>query len=105
MQMRLRPAVVTIRRDETPFGGVEIELRRRPVNIRLVRGSASSRLVHNVHRITLSQEELGPTFTAVRCTGKVSPGLSSPMNHDNRPWMRPPAGDLELGVKVPRQYA
>src|SRR5262249_32140299 len=101
MQMRLWPQVVTFGSHKASFGLFKIDPCRLPVNIILVRGPTSSWLVDYVHCITLAQEELCPAFTTIWCSSEVGSGLTSAVDHDDRPRVCLPARDLELGIEVP----
>src|SRR6185436_4958507 len=75
VQARLRPEAIAFGRDEALLRGVRIELRRLAVDVGFVRGPAPSRLVHDVHRVALPQEELRPPFASVRRPREVGPRL------------------------------
>src|ERR1700685_2651855 len=101
MQMRLGPQVETLRRNEAPQCGFEVDAARRPVACGLVRRTAAPWLIYDVYRVTLSQEELRPTFPPIRSAREVRPRLASAMDHHYRPWMRLLRGNLKLGVQLP----
>src|SRR5580765_4328717 len=102
--MGLRPQVVPFGGDEALLRRDGIELVQPAVCVCLIRGSSTSGLVHDIHRVALPQEELRPTLAAVRGTGEVGSRLRAAVNHDDGPRMRLTTRNLKLRIQMPAQY-
>src|SRR5258708_23376395 len=100
MQMCLGPQVDPLRRDETPPAIFEIHSARWAVAFGLVSRPASPRLIHHVHRITLSQEKLRPAFTPIRSSREIGSRLASAVDHHDRPRMALLGRNLKLAVHL-----
>src|ERR1700730_17426003 len=73
MQVSLRPQVVTLDRSKTPLSVIDINVwRQYAIDAGLIRGSASSRLVHYIDCIARSKKKLRPSFAAIGGARKIA---------------------------------
>src|SRR5262245_45608299 len=100
MQTRLRPKREALRRCEAALSSFKIQRRCRTVHVRFICRPPSSRLVHHVNRVPLSQEELSPALSTVRRSREIRSRLIAAMNHDDRPTLSLLARNLELGIEL-----
>src|SRR5260370_28432316 len=101
MKMCLGPKVVAFDGSKTLLNEIKISTgRKRTVEVRLVRRSASSRLVHYVDSVAFTQEKLRPPFAAIGRACEIGSRLATPVNHDDGIGMRHLGWALELGVQL-----
>jgi hypothetical protein len=100
VQMRLRPPLETLGRDEALLGEIEPRRLHRSVQLRPVRGASARHLVDHVDRVAAADEILRPALAAVGRAGEVGAGLAAAVHHHDRIGMPQPPRDHVLDVHV-----
>src|SRR6516225_9011650 len=104
MQMRLRPEIVAFGSDKPALSILEIRLPLCRIDVRRIRRSGATRLVHNIDGVTLPQEELSPAFAIIRRSREIRSGLPETVNHDDRIRMRLSGRNLVFDVELTCEY-
>jgi hypothetical protein len=105
VEMRLRPLLVALGRDEALLDEIDARGLHRPVDLRPVRGASARHLVDHIDGIAPAHEILRPALAAVGRAGEVGAGLAAAMHHHDRIGMAATRRDHVLDVDMPDRGA
>ena len=105
VEMRLRPLLVALGRDEALLDEIDARGLHRPVDLRPVRGASARHLVDHIDGIAPAHEILRPALAAVGRAGEVGAGLAAAVHHHDRIGMAATRRDHVLDVHMPDRGA